>query len=231
MWYLKLNLGATFDVTSFAYWGYPVFPLNNPKNITLEFSTNGGTTYVTTENISLASSVDGGSGIVHQAASWATARQANFVRLTITDNHGGGRIGFGELRFGGTPQAGLPADPSNLTVTTTSSTEVTVNWDDNSNDETGFKLERKEGSGTFVQIATPAANATSYDDSGLSPYTIYSYRIIATNGVGDSTGKAEGSGATNAVNGRPTILITPTVIVQDQGNSEGVLWFICRRYD
>ncbi|PIA77830.1 hypothetical protein BFR04_10435 [Gaetbulibacter sp. 4G1] len=217
----EIDLGATFDVTSFAYWGYPVFPLNNPKDVTLEFSTNGGTTYATTENISLVSSADGGSGIIHQAATLSATRQANFVRLTITDNHGGGRIGFGELRFGGTPQAGLPADPSNLTVTTISSTEVTVNWNDNSNDETGFKLERKEGSGAFVQIATPATNATSFDDSGLSPYTIYSYRVTATNGTGDSTGKAEGSGATNAINGRPTILVTPASIAQNQGNSEG----------
>ena len=217
----ELDLGATFDVTSFAYWGYPVFPLNNPKDITLEFSTNGGTTYIATENLSLASSVDGGSGIVHQAANLSTSREANFVRLTITDNHGGGRIGFGELRFGGTPQAGLPSDPSNLMANTTSSTEITVNWDDNSNNETGFKLERKEGSGAYVEIATPAADATSFNDSGLSPYTVYTYRIKATNGIGDSLGSSEGGNATNAVNGNATVLVTPTAIVQTQANSEG----------
>ena len=217
----ELDLGATYDVTSFAYWGYPLFGANNPKDITLQFSTNGGTTYSTSENITLASSVDGGSGIEHQSASWVTAREANYVRLTITDNHGGARVGFGELRFGGTPQAGLPADPSNGSASATSSAEITVNWTDNSSDETGFKIERREGSGAYSLITTTGANATSFSDTGLSPYTIYTYKITATNVTGDSTGNTVGGTATNAVNGQPTILITPTSITQTAADSEG----------
>ncbi|QTD37649.1 discoidin domain-containing protein [Polaribacter batillariae] len=219
----EINLGVAYNLTSFAYWGYPVLPANNPKTVVLQFSTDGGVTYTATENITLGSSVGSGDPIAipHQSASWATPRKANFVKLTITDNHGGSRVGFAELRFGGDVAVAVPNDPSNLVATATSDSEITVSWDDNSDNETGFKLERKEGTGAYSEIATPAAGVTSYSDSGLNPSTIYSYRVKATNGDGDSIGSAEGGGATKASNGRPTILITPTSITQEAGNSEG----------
>ncbi|RLD13080.1 MAG: hypothetical protein DRI28_06585, partial [Caldiserica bacterium] len=41
----------------------------------------------------------------------------------------------------------LPTSPSNLTAEATSPTEVSLSWTDNSDNEDGFKLERKQGSG------------------------------------------------------------------------------------
>jgi len=57
-----------------------------------------------------------------------------------------------------------------------------LSWTDNSSDETGFKVERD---GTL--IATTAADATSYSDSGLPCGTTYSYSVKAFNVSGDST--------------------------------------------
>ena len=58
----------------------------------------------------------------------------------------------------------------------------------------GFKLEYKAGSGgTYAQIAAPAANATSYNNSALTARTIYFYRIRATNCAGDSAYSNEAS--------------------------------------
>jgi hypothetical protein len=45
---------------------------------------------------------------------------------------------------------------------------ITLTWADNSNNETGFGVERKAGTnGTFAQIATVAGNVNSDTDSGL----------------------------------------------------------------
>ncbi len=51
-----------------------------------------------------------------------------------------------------------------------SSSQINLAWTDNDNNETGFKIERCTGAGCtdFTQIATVAANVTSYANTGLS---------------------------------------------------------------
>jgi hypothetical protein len=80
--------------------------------------------------------------------------------------------------------AGAPAAPSNLAITsrvcTSSNYSVTLGWQDNANNETGFRVYRN---GTL--IATRGANATSYTDNppGSGPYT---YGVEAFNAAGAS---------------------------------------------
>ena len=87
------------------------------------------------------------------------------------------------LQVGAPP--GSPAAPSGLSAAGGSGI-VDLTWTDNASDETGFKLERSPDGSTWTQMATPAANATTYHDSGLAAATSYSYRIRATNASGDS---------------------------------------------
>jgi hypothetical protein len=90
------------------------------------------------------------------------------------------------LTFYLTPGVG-PAAPSNLLAVALSATTSTMSWSDNSNNETGFKVERKTGAGgTYGQIGTQNANLNFFNDSGLTPATTYCYRVRATNGSGDS---------------------------------------------
>ena len=59
-----------------------------------------------------------------------------------------------------------PVAPSNLTITSVLSDQVSLSWIDNSNNETGFKIQRKTGlTGTYGDIWTTAANITSYMDN------------------------------------------------------------------
>ena len=80
----------------------------------------------------------------------------------------------------------IPAAPT-LNDVIGSSNNVLLGWTDNSSNEDGFKIERKEGtSGTFAQIGTTGANVKVYQDSGLQFGKVYCYRVRAYNSAGNS---------------------------------------------
>lgn len=82
----------------------------------------------------------------------------------------------------------VPLAPSTLRVTSAASNRISLSWTDNSPNETGFILERKDGrTGSWVQIATPALDNTSHTDNGTFAQGMeYFYRIKAINSAGDS---------------------------------------------
>jgi hypothetical protein len=84
----------------------------------------------------------------------------------------------------GTPTP--PAAPSNLTASPSGKRAINLTWTDNSNNETGFKIERGTDGVNFSQITTVGANVTSYKNSGLTSGVRYYYRVRATSGAGDS---------------------------------------------
>ncbi|MDP2302047.1 MAG: T9SS type A sorting domain-containing protein [Ignavibacteria bacterium] len=83
----------------------------------------------------------------------------------------------------------LPFVPTNLTALA-DTFSVNLNWTDNSDNELGFKIERKDDSlhiaAPWILIDSVGANVTAYTDIGLTPYTTYSYRIYAFNEFGSS---------------------------------------------
>lgn len=81
----------------------------------------------------------------------------------------------------------IPLAPSNLAATATSSSSISLNWADNSSLESGYKIERKIGSGAFSEIFTTSANATAYVDNGLAANTAYTYQVRAYNANGNSS--------------------------------------------
>lgn len=83
-----------------------------------------------------------------------------------------------------------PSGASGLSATALNGTKAILNWLDQATNETGFKIERSTLGGPFELIAISAANTTSFTDRNLLPGTTYSYRVIATNTVGDSTPSA-----------------------------------------
>jgi hypothetical protein len=92
---------------------------------------------------------------------------------------------------------GVPAAPASVTATYipgrgSSPGYVSVHWVNSSNNETGFDIQRKEGSGNWVDVDSPTSDHTTYgdtslgllseswqQDSGLGPWT---YRVRAVNG-------------------------------------------------
>lgn len=98
-----------------------------------------------------------------------------------------------------TPTA-APVAPSGLAVSVQGATSLTLNWTDNSVNETGFKIERKgPGDADFVEIFVTAANATSFTNTGLAQTSTYLYRVRATNALGDSAYSSTAGGTTHDV--------------------------------
>ena len=80
----------------------------------------------------------------------------------------------------------VPVAPSNLNGVVASSTQINLTWTDNSTNETGFKIERKTGSGTYAVVGTTATDVTTFNDTGLTPSTAYNYRVYSYNSAGNS---------------------------------------------
>ena len=79
-----------------------------------------------------------------------------------------------------------PLAPSNLAGAAAGRTRVNLNWTDNANNETGFKIERSTNGIAFTQVGTANANATAYSNLGLTRNTLYYYRVRASNATGNS---------------------------------------------
>jgi uncharacterized protein len=83
-------------------------------------------------------------------------------------------------------QAAIPNPPSNLVALSESASTVVLNWSDNANSETGFKIERAISTESFALIATVGKNATNFIDDTAATNTPYSYRVRAFNTTGES---------------------------------------------
>jgi uncharacterized delta-60 repeat protein len=77
-----------------------------------------------------------------------------------------------------------PKAPSSLTATAPCRT-VTLGWRINGG-QNGFRVERRSEGGSFVEIATVAGVAW-YQDGGLTPGVVYTYRVRAYRGALNST--------------------------------------------
>lgn len=84
------------------------------------------------------------------------------------------------------PPPPTPNPPSNLSATTLSTTSIRINWQDNSGDETGFRVERRVSGGAYSEIATVGANVTTHTSTGLLPGTTYDFRVRSRNAAGSS---------------------------------------------
>ena len=98
----------------------------------------------------------------------------------------------------GTP----PAAPTWLRVTTVSGSELKLTWQDNSNNESGFKVERKQGCcGPWTPLPDAPANSTgtaTYESTGLACGTTYAYHVWAFNAAGASAQTNEAAASTSA---------------------------------
>ena len=103
------------------------------------------------------------------------------------------------------PAGTAPSAPGNLTASAVSTSQINLTWQDNSNNESGFKIQSKEGAASWSTIYTTSANATSYQNTGLSANTTYSYRVYAYNSYGNSNYSNTATATTLGTNNPPIL--------------------------
>ena len=85
-----------------------------------------------------------------------------------------------------------PQTITHLAARVVNSSSIYVTWaypDQDPNPITSYKLQRRVEDGDFIDVSPgpdPTVSIDSYTDSGLSPYTLYGYRIKAVNSAGES---------------------------------------------
>jgi regulation of enolase protein 1 (concanavalin A-like superfamily) len=121
-----------------------------------------------------------------------------------------------------------PSAPTNLNASTVSSSQINLTWDDNSGSESNYIVERSlSGTGSWSQLASLAANTTSYSDTGLNSSTTYFYRVHATNSGGDSANTNVASATTQSSGTSTTVTFIPTGSnwkYLDNGSNQGTAW-------
>ena len=79
-----------------------------------------------------------------------------------------------------------PQAPNNVQATPQGNGDILITWNDNSNNEQAFIIERSEDNGATFNViqANLAANSTSYTDSNVVGGQTYTYRVSASNAIG-----------------------------------------------
>lgn len=80
----------------------------------------------------------------------------------------------------------VPDDPSNLDASTSTSTDIYLSWQDNSDNEDGFSVERGTDGENFGEIDTVPADFIYYTDSNTTSSVTYYYQVRAFNEAGYS---------------------------------------------
>lgn len=93
-----------------------------------------------------------------------------------------------------------PPAPSGLTATAVSADSIKLQWQDNSNNETDFRVEQKTGA-TWTEIHTGPQDWGQYTVTGLNPGTAYTFRVRAHNALGFSLYSNEGTATTQSGGG------------------------------
>jgi hypothetical protein len=196
---------------------------NRASNTPIDIIHSGGTSTVTVDQRS-------NGGI------WYSLGTFNFgstAQVRIRTNGTDGFVIADAMRFVPTTVT-APAAPSGLGATAASSSQINLAWTDNSNNESGFKIERKTGSGgTWAQIAQVGANVTTYQNTGLSASTQYFYRVRSyISGQANSDYSNEANATTQAASGaNVTITSVSTGLAYDVKTAAvGLQYYIDRTY-
>ena len=102
-----------------------------------------------------------------------------------SDKSTGGGGGGGGNGGGGDPKV-VPLVPTGLTVTVVNNSQVNLGWKDNSNNETGFRVQRRAAGAddvSWITVAELGSNTVTYTDTSAAMGMTHDYRVTAFNTV------------------------------------------------
>jgi hypothetical protein len=151
--------------------------------------------------------------------SWETLSLSNValtsgphtVRVMFVANSSGGTgPNFNWFELTNTAVVTVPTAPAALAATAASAGEVDLTWTNTATNATGVQVQRSTDGTHYTTVATLAAGATAYADTGLTPLTTYDYRVVASNAGGNSTPSAVASATTAPAAVTAVSALTPT---------------------
>jgi len=136
------------------------------------------------------------------------------------------------------PDTTPPTAPTNLIVSAATDTRINLSWTASTDNVgvTGYMAERCTGAAcsNFAQISAPTA--TTFNDTGLTASTSYSYRVRATDAAGNLSSYS-GTGTALTAAGPISVAVTPvrggatfsqslnfTANLQNDVSAAGVTW-------
>jgi hypothetical protein len=156
---------------------------NNETGFVIQRSTNGGA-FAQIATVPAFSGTGTPPAFIDTVQAVATNTTYSYK---VAATNAGGTSAFSNIASAMVPA--LPMAPSNLILVNgpnkNKARSVILTWADNSNNETGFTIQRATNS-VFTQgltTATVGANVTTLTQTGLSANTQYWYRIRANNGT------------------------------------------------
>ncbi|MDR3611542.1 MAG: hypothetical protein P4L27_13320 [Ignavibacteriaceae bacterium] len=102
----------------------------------------------------------------------------------------------------------LPSAPSSLSASGLSGGRIKLTWNDNSNNEDQFRIDRSLDGTTWSYYAPAPKNVKTYTDTVTSAHTYY-YRIRSENTFGNSTFSSSAS-----YNYSPSVQLTLTALIE-----------------
>jgi chitodextrinase len=153
-------------------------------------------------------------GLGHSSLSGVTmsASMSSYCDTTQLTLEADDIAGIESLYPGGGSSTPAPTAPTSLTVAQNSSspsTSLVLNWADTSSVESGFRIERSTGGGSFTQVGQVGANITTFTNTSLTASTTYTYRVAAYNSTGSSpySNTASGQTAASTTNTAPSVSV------------------------
>jgi subtilisin family serine protease len=150
---------------------------DDENGFSIERSTDGGVTYEPAAQVAANSSGYSDTGLTPSTTYWYRVR---------ADNTAGSSSWV--VSESATTQAPPPAPsaPVSLDATVASHQQIDLAWSDVGGED-GYRVERSEdGGATWTEAGTSGADVTVFSDMGLTPSTLYTYRVQAFNGTGPS---------------------------------------------
>lgn len=191
-----------------------VVPLPAPTALRLHEATASTITLVWQDNsegeegFNVEASTDGGetfAPIATTSANQTTYSHSGLAPQTTVQYRVNAYLGQRVSEYGNTLEVTtdpmpvvVPEAPSVLEATSVRHDRIALSWQDNSDNEAGFILERAEDEVfTDPTIMDLAAELTDYVDTGLTSESTYYYRIRAYNDAGDSADEGPVSATTS----------------------------------
>jgi fibronectin type 3 domain-containing protein len=143
------------------------------------------------------------------------ASETYYYVVTASDPLGNESAPSNEVAMTVTADVSPPTDPTNLTATAVSNSQINLSWIASTDNigVTGYPLERCQGASctNFAQFAT--TSSPSFSDIGLAASTSYSYRVRAKDAAGNLSGYSNVASATTAA--APPQPSTPVFVQQN----------------